>query len=86
MLNVCLPWQLQQLSKIKLLNEDGIFIEYWLALALTQISENSGNLDPVSKYVQYRQALTAVVPQVFRVGNIVRCAHVIPEIATSSKT
>jgi len=86
MLNGRLPWQLQRLFKIKLLNEDGAFVEYWLALALLTIPENSGNLDPVSKYVQVRKAPAAVALQVFSVGNIVGCAHVIPEIATSSTT
>jgi hypothetical protein len=43
-------------------------------------------LDPVSKSVQVKKALAAVTLQVFSVGNIVGCAHVIPEIATSSKT
>jgi len=85
-LNSCLPWQLQRLFKIKLLNEDGAFIEYWLALALTTIPEDSCNLDPVSKFVPVREALVAVALQVFGVGNIVGCAHVIPVIATSSKT
>jgi len=42
-LNGHLPWQLQQLFKIKLLNEDRAFVEYWWALALTTIRENSGN-------------------------------------------
>jgi hypothetical protein len=85
-LNGRLPWQLQRLLKIKLQNEDGAFVEYWLPLALTTIPENSGNLDPVSKFVQLRNALAAVALQVFSVGNIVGCAHVIREIATSSKT
>jgi hypothetical protein len=85
-LNGRLPWQLQRLFKIKLQNEDGAFVEYWLALALTTIPENSGNLDPVLKFVQVRQAPAAVALQVFSVGNIVGCAHVIPEIATTSKT
>jgi hypothetical protein len=48
--------------------------------------ENSGNLDPISKFVQVRKALAAVAWQVFSVGNIVGCVHVIPEIATSSNT
>jgi len=86
MLNGRLPWQLQRLFKIEFQNEDGAFVEYWLALALTKIPENSGNLDPVSKSVQVRQAPAAVALQVFRVGNIVRCAHVLQEIATSCKT
>jgi hypothetical protein len=80
------PWQLVQLFKIKLQNEDGAFVEYWLALAFTTIPENSGNLDPVSKFVQVRKAPAAVPLQVFSVGNIVGCAHVIPEIASSSTT
>jgi len=66
-----LPWQLQRLFKIMLLNEDRAFVEYWLALALTIIPENSGNLDPVSKFVQVRKAPAAVALQVFSVGNIV---------------
>jgi len=85
-LNGRLLWQLQRLFKIKLLNEDGAFIEYCLALALTRIPENSWNLDPVSKFVQVRKAPAAVAFQVFSVGNIVGCPHVIPEKATSSKT
>jgi hypothetical protein len=85
-LNGHLPWQLQRLFKIELQNEDGAFVGYWLALALTTIPENSGNLDPVSKFVRVRKAPAAVALQVFSVGNIVGCAHVIPETATSSKT
>jgi hypothetical protein len=85
-LNVRLPWQLQQLFKIKLLHEDGAFVEYWLALALTTIPENLGNFDPVLKFVQVRKAPTAIALQVFSVRNIVGCVHIFPEIATSSKT
>jgi len=85
-LNGRLPWQLQRLFTIKLLNEDGAFVEYWLALALTTIPENSGNLDPISKFVQVRKATAAIALQVLRMGNIVGCAHIIPEIASSSKT
>ena len=83
MLNVHLPWQLQRLFKIKLLNEDGALVEYWLALALTTTPENSGNLDPVAKFLQARKAPAAVALQVFGVGNIVGCTYIIPEIATS---
>jgi len=83
-LNGCLSWQLQWLFKIKLQDEDGAFVEYWLALGLTPISENSGNLDCVTKFVQVRQAPAAVALQVFSMGNIVRSAREIPEIATSS--
>jgi len=57
-----------------------------LALALTTIPENSGNLNPISKFVQVRKVPAAVALQVFSVGNIVGCAQVIPEIATSGKT
>jgi len=51
-LSVRLPWQLQWLIKIKLLSEDGAFVEYWLALALSAIPQNSGNLDPIWKVFQ----------------------------------
>jgi len=67
-------------------NEDRAFIKYWLALALTTIPENLGNLDPVSKFVQLRKAAAVVALQVICGGNIVGCAHVTPEIATSSMT
>jgi len=46
-LNGRLPWQLQRQFKIKLQNEDGAFVEYRSAMALTTILENTGNLDPV---------------------------------------
>jgi hypothetical protein len=80
-----LTWQLQRQFKMKLVNEDGAFVEYWLALVLSTIPENSGYLDPVSKFVQVRKQLAAVALQGFNVRNIVGCAHVIQEIATSSK-
>ena len=67
-LNGRLPWQLQRLFQIKLLIEDGPFIEYWLALALTTIPENSGDLDPVSKFVQEREAPAAVALPVLSEG------------------
>ena len=70
-LNGPLPWQLQRIFKIKLRNEDGAFFEYRLALAQTTMPENSGNLDPVSKFVQVRKAPAAVALHVFSVGNIV---------------
>jgi len=37
-----LRWQLQLLFKTKLQTEDGAFVKYWLAMALTTIPENSG--------------------------------------------
>jgi len=85
-LNGRLSWQLHRLSKLKLLNDNGALVESWLALALTTIPENSGNLDPVSQFVDVRSAPAAVALQVFSLGNIVGCAHVIPETATRCKT
>ena len=69
---------------MQLLHEDGAFIEYWFVLALTTIPENSGNLDPISKFVEVRKALATMGLHVCSVGNNVGCAHVIAEIATSS--
>jgi hypothetical protein len=43
-------------------------------------------LDPLSKFVLVINAPAAIAVQNFRVGNIVGCTHVIPEIATSSNT
>ena len=60
-LNGRLLWQLQRIFKIMLQNEDGAFVEYWLALALTTIPETSGNLDPLETVVQVRHAPAAVV-------------------------
>jgi len=54
-------------------------------MTLTTIPENSGNLDPVSRFVQVRKAPAAIALQVFSVGNISGCAHVIPEIVTRTK-
>ena len=85
-LNGHLRWQLQRLFEIELLNGDSALVEYWLALSLTTIPETLGNLDPVSRFVQVRKAPAAVALQGFSVGNIVTCAHVIPEIATCSRT
>jgi len=53
---------------------------------LTTTPENPGNLDPASKFVPVRKAQATVALDVFRVGNIVGSGHIIPEIATSSKT
>jgi len=66
--------------------ENGAFVEYWLALALTTIPENMANLVPISKCVRVRKAPAAVALQGFRVGNIVGCVHIIQEIATRSKS
>jgi len=48
--------------------------------------ENFGNMDPVSKFVQVRNPLAVVALPAFSVGIIIGCAHVIPEMPTSSKT
>jgi len=85
-LNRRLPWQLQQLFKIKLPNEDGAFVEHWLSMALTTIPENLGTLDPVSQCEHVSRAPVAVTLQVVTVGNIIGCVHIIPEIARSTKT
>jgi len=55
-------------------------------LALTIIPENLCNLDSVSKLVLMRTAQAPVAVHVPSMGNIVSCTHVLPEIATSSKT
>jgi hypothetical protein len=81
-LNGRLPWQLQRLFKITLLNEDGAFVEYWLALVLTTVPEHSSNLDPVLKYVHVRKLPAADALEIFSVGNIVGCVHVIPDTVT----
>jgi hypothetical protein len=68
------------------MNEDGAFGEYWCALVITTLPENSGNLDLVSKYVQVRTAPAVFDVKLFCMGNVVSCAHILPEIATTSKT
>jgi len=85
-LNGCLPWQLQRRFNLKLLNEDGAFVESWWALALTTIPANSGNLDPISKFVQVRNSPAADALQVVSVEKIVGCTYVVQEIASTSKT
>jgi len=84
-LNGRLPWWLQRLVKIELLNEHGAFIEYWLALVLTTIPENLGNLDPVSKFVQIENILAAISVHIFSVGNLIDYMHVISELTATSK-
>ena len=65
---------------------DKALVEYWVALTLTTIPENSGDQDPISRFVQEGQALVVVGLQVFSVGTIASCSHIIPEIATINKT
>ena len=85
-MNGRLPWELQGLFKIKLQNEDGASFEYWLAMALHTIPENSGNLDTLSKLVRIRKAQQAGALQMFGVWKIVGCVRVIPDIATGCTT
>jgi hypothetical protein len=70
---------------MKLLNVDGAFVEYWLALVLTTVPETSGNSAPVSKFVQVREASAVIGLKVVSAGDIVGCVHEIPETVTSSK-
>jgi hypothetical protein len=65
---------------------NGAFFEYWLALALTTIPQNSWYLHPISKLIHVRKSPVILGVQVFSMGNIVGCALIIPEIATSRKT
>jgi hypothetical protein len=69
-LNGHLPWQLQLLFKITLLNKDAAFIVHWLTLTLTTIREIPSNLDPISKFEQVRKGLTDIAFQVFSVGRL----------------
>jgi len=73
-------------TKLFFRSKPGPLVGYPDPLLTLKIPENSGNLDPVSKFVQVGKAPAAIALQVVSVGNIVGCAHVIPEIATSSKT
>jgi hypothetical protein len=62
----------------------GAFVELCFLLAITTIPDNSGNLDPMSKFVQVSKAPTPIASQDFRVTNIVGYGQIIPEIDTSS--
>ena len=53
---------------------------------LTTIPAISGNLDLVPKVVQVRKSPAAIAWQVLSLGKNISCAHLIPEIATNSKT
>jgi hypothetical protein len=55
-------------------------------LAVTRLPENTGNLDPVSKFVEVRKDEAAVALQVFSVGNIVAYAHVNAEIFNTGRS
>ena len=50
------------------------------------IPENSGNLDPILKFLQVGNTPAAVPLDGFSVGNILVWVHVIPEMATGIKT
>jgi len=71
--------------QIILLNEDGAFIEYWLAWHSPQYLITRVTFIP-SRILQVRKSLAAIALQVCSMGSIFCCAHIIPEIATSSKT
>jgi hypothetical protein len=60
-------------------NYDRKYVEHWIALALTTIPENPGNLDPVSKFSQVRLAPPATIYKIFTAENIIGCARVISE-------
>jgi hypothetical protein len=53
---------------------------------LTTIPENLGKMDLICNIVQVRKALAAMALEVFSVGNLVGCVHIIPEIATRPQT
>jgi hypothetical protein len=78
-LNGQLPWQLERLFRNNLLNKDTAFVECWLALLLTTMPDNLGNLDPFSTSVKVTIAPVPIGLQDFSVGNIVGCTHGIPE-------
>jgi len=71
MLNGCLPWHRQWLFKIKVLNEDGAFDEYRLALVFTTIPESTGHFHSISKFVYVCNAPVAIALQVFNNGKMV---------------
>jgi hypothetical protein len=67
-------------------NEDGVFVEYQLALVLTTIPENCSNMELLSKSEYVRNSPASGAWLVFGVGDTVVCGYVIPEIATGRKT
>ena len=82
-----LPCQLLRLFKLRFRNDGGIWVDHWMAFALTTVAENSGNVDPISKLAQVRVPPTSRARyQVFSAGNIVGCAHVIPEKPSKDPT
>jgi hypothetical protein len=80
-----LPWKLLRLFKLKHRNEEGCEVENWLAFAQTTVPENSGHMDPVSTFVNVRLSPGSGGFRVVRVGNIVGCAHVIPQRSFTDK-
>jgi len=61
-------------------------VQYRLALPLSAQPANSGDLDPISKFVRVTSAVAAVALQLNSVKNIVGCGYVKPDRAASSKT
>jgi len=77
---------MQQLFKIKLLNNVGSCVENRIDVALATIPENSDNLNPIWKFVCLRNAPATITLLVVSGGNIYGCEHIGPEIATCSNT
>jgi len=65
-------------SKSSCTTGDGAFVEYWLALVLSTIPETSGNIDPISKFIQVLKSPATLVYIVFSMGNTIWSAQVIP--------
>ena len=75
-----LPCQLLRLFKMRFQDDDGYWVDHWMTFARKTIAENSGKLDPVSQFAQVKAPSTSgATYQVFTVGNVVGCPHVIPE-------
>ena len=65
-----------RLFKLRFRNDDGFWVGHWVVFARTTVADNSGKLDPVSQFAPSNRGATY---QVFSVGNILGCAHVMPE-------
>jgi hypothetical protein len=76
-----LPWKILRLFKVKHRNDEGHEIENWLAFAQTTIPENGGHMDTVSSFINVRLPPPSAGFRVVSAGNIVGCAHVIPQRA-----
>jgi hypothetical protein len=70
---------------MKLLNKNGAFGEYRLALEGPILTTIGGNLVTFWKFVNWRKAPAVTALLGFSMGNIVGCMHSIPDIATWSR-